>query len=83
MLGNAQKKVWFYSITDYIPNPNYISGIYQSLWKYGVNDLSSFDMLDDYNCLIYYYEDEDVEIDKDIYNILYENNAGLIIEKKG
>lgn len=81
ILGNKFKNLWFYSYTGSVPvfgyryeNPNqlYETNIGFKFWT----------GLKKYDCLVYFYEDNKVDYEKDNFDILYQNEDGAILKKK-
>lgn len=81
MTGDYMKKLWFYSLTDIVPIYNHtqyeLSQFYENKFDYLIweKDTNSF-------CLLYFNGDQ-YDIDKNNYDLLFENEAGFLIKKKG
>ena len=82
------QKLWFYSLTDIVPiynhQKNSTSSFYDDVFNYNI-----WSSDDNARCLIifnsYYNEIEDnrdYDIDINSYSVLYQNNGGVIIEKR-
>lgn len=80
--GNENKNVWFYSITDMIPTVTLISGDHRNLYTTPNLSLDSWDKNTDYPCIIYFYEKEKKEYERDNYEILYSNSEGAILKSR-
>jgi len=85
MMGSVYKNVWYYSITDHIPTYINVDGDYTK-FNQESNSVPSFVAWDTallkYDCLVYYYEGNNIEIDDNKYEILYQNASGSIIKRK-
>lgn len=88
LVGNYMQKLWFYSLTDIVPiynhQKNSTSSFYDDVFNYNI-----WSSDDNARCLIifnsYYNEIEDnrdYDIDINSYSVLYQNNGGVIIEKR-
>lgn len=82
VLGNDQKYTWFYAVTNLIPVADVIDGDVTNLYK----DIARitfryWDSLKDYDCLLYYYNDMIDNYNADNYQVLYENNEGVLLKK--
>jgi hypothetical protein len=82
VLGAIEKNIWYYSITGNVPVYGNVNGDVKNLYIYNVNSFNQWKNRSEYDCLIYYYEDEDVDIDNNRYDILYENKKGAVIKRK-
>ena len=82
LLGNGIKPMWAYFITNNLPVIGRPNGNLHILYNNVVPNFKVWDYNSEYPCLIYYYEDLDVNIDEDKYDILYENKKGAIIKRK-
>ena len=82
VLGAIEKNTWYYSITGNVPVYGNVNGDSHNLYRYNVTSFNHWKNRVEYDCLIYYYEDEDVDIDKSRYDILYENKNGAIIKRR-
>lgn len=83
MSGEPAKNVWFYTLSDLVPVYFDADGDWTKLNVDSAIEINNwYDMLDDYKCLIYYYEGRNPEIDNDKYDVLYENNSGLLVRRK-
>lgn len=82
LLGGNVKHIWAYFITDNIPVVGSTTGHISYLFNNKLNGFKEFEEDNRYRCLIYYYEDRDININKDKYDVLYENDKGAIIKKK-
>ena len=82
VLGAIEKNIWYYSITGNVPVYGNVNGNVKNLYIYNVMDFNHWRNRIEYDCLIYYYEDEVVNIDINKYDVLYENNKGAIIKRK-
>ncbi len=82
MTGNQYKNAWFYAITDKKPTIS-IDNTDKGRWiLYEPNiSLSWWDNLK-YECIVYYYENNHIDIPKDRYITLYKNKEGIILKKK-
>lgn len=82
LLGNGIKPMWAYFIINNLPVIGRPNGNLYILYNNVVPNFKVWDYNSEYPCLIYYYEDLDVNIDEDKYDILYENKKGAIIKRK-
>lgn len=81
-IGNHEKMMWLYVISDRIPINAPAEGDYVLLYRYHIPSLDYYgDYYSNYNCAIYFYEGRNKDIDEDKYNILYENDAGVIVKR--
>ena len=79
--GEKIKNPWIYSITNNVPLYDWENGFSSHLG----NDNIRFDFwldLDEYQCLIYFYEDDKKVIDKDSLEVLFSNADGIVLKKK-
>ena len=82
ILGDVLKNIWFYSVTDMVPVLGDVKGNVHNLYLNLVPNLNLWEShLSEYKCLIYYYEDKDINLDDSKYQILYSNNSGSIIKR--
>lgn len=83
MIGSWHKNYWYYAVTGSVPvmfdKEENISGAMLS----NNFNLSLFDYLPEYKCVVYYNRGHDnLEYrDKDKYDVLYENNGGAILKR--
>ncbi len=79
LVGDKRKNFWFYSITGSVPVLEDDNG-----WNIEKNNitLGTWQNLDEYNCVIYYYDNAISYYDKFMYDVLYENEEGIILKKK-
>lgn len=83
LIGNSRKNIWYYSITEAIPViwPGDVN--IDILYHYRVPNIKAWEYAgSEYPCLVYDYDNGVIDIDKDKYQVLYENKAGVIIKKK-
>lgn len=81
--GKTEKTIWFYSITSMIPTFETVEGDYGGLYRYAILDVAYWEKYFlDYDCIVYYYEDKDVTINRNEYDFLYENDFGSILKRK-
>lgn len=79
--GHRFKNVWYYSMTDNIPLYGYQYDKSSGLGSYNI----TFDFwrdLENYKCLIYFYEDDKKNINESKLDILFSNEEGAILMKK-
>lgn len=80
ILGNENKNVWFYSITDMIPTLNLINRDPRNLYTTANLTLDSWDRTREYPCAIYFYEKKRKDYEESNYEILYSNSEGAILK---
>ena len=81
IMGDILKNIWYYSITDSVPVLGNIDGEVHNIYMNMIPNFRVWEYMSEFDCLIYYYEGKDVDIDENRYNILYENESGLIIKR--
>jgi hypothetical protein len=62
VLGAIEKNIWYYSIMGNVPVYGNVNGNVKNLYIYNVTSFNYWKNRVEYDCLIYYYEDEDVVI---------------------
>ncbi len=82
MLGKMDKNIWYYALTNKIPTFEHPNGDISNVYKNKFYDFKEYEENDEFLCLVYFYESEDITIDKTKYDILYENKTGAIIKRK-
>lgn len=82
IIGDTNKNVWFYSLTDMVPTTNIVGDRANQLYEIPNITLDGFRRISEYSCAIYFYENQNVEVDKNRYDILYDNDEGAILKRK-
>ena len=83
VLGDVLKNIWYYSVTKTVPVLGDVKDNKHNLYLNLVPDVTSWYYgMKEYNCLVYYYEDEKVELNESMIEILYSNDSGAIIKRK-
>lgn len=82
IIGDENKNVWFYSITDMIPTVSLINGDSRNLYLVPNLTLEKWNRITEYPCAIYFYEGKKEDYEKDNYEILYSNDAGIILKSR-
>ena len=80
-IGYTYRNMWFYSITGSIPIWQHKSNDRDQLYVMNVF-FQNWEELDDYPCLLYFYDNNKLDYDKDKYKVLFENDRGIILKKK-
>lgn len=80
VIGNPLKNIWFYSVVDSVPVLNHIVEDRSQFYRTNLS-FRYWDNLSNYKCLVYFYEDKDISFQKEKYDILYENDEGVILKK--
>ena len=81
IVGSSTKNVWFYEFTGSIPIYNHLDYNREQLY-YPSTTLYWWNNLNNCDCVVYFYENEKVNLVKDRYEILFENKYGAILKKK-
>ena len=79
--GHRFKNNWYYSYSGNVPLYGYQYGRIGQIGDFNIT-FDFWKSLDEYKCLIYFYEDENVKYEKNEFDILYSNNEGAILMKK-
>lgn len=83
VLGDVLKNIWYYSVTKAVPVIGDVEKNQHNLYLNLVPDLVTWYYgMEEYKCLIYYYEDEEVKLNESKMEVLYSNDAGAIIKRK-
>lgn len=80
--GHRFKNSWYYSMTGNIPLYGYQYDKPSQLGSYNIT-FNFWEGLDDYKCLIYFYEDEEPGLTSSNLEVLFSNEEGAILKKKG
>ena len=81
VIGHYSKNMWFYSIVGSVPVINHVENNSNQLY---VNSLF-FDYrysLKSYSCFVYFYEVKGFSYDKSKYDVLLENDRGVMLKRK-
>jgi len=82
MIGDYQKNAWFYSVTGMVPVSGYLNnGEYRIHDEVGMT-FKFWEGFTDYDCVVYYYEGNKINFDRNVYDVLYENETGAILKRK-
>ncbi len=79
--GDRLKNAWFYSFTGNVPLYGYRYGEAPHLDNLNIS-FEFWQSLDEYKCLVYFYEDKKKNYEEDDYEVLYSNKEGAILMKK-
>lgn len=83
MVNNGMKRIWYYAVTDTIPIIWPATGQVEILYDYILPSFSIWEYVsNEYPCVVYYYENGEIDIDSEKYEILYENDAGMIVKTR-
>lgn len=83
MVNNGIKRIWYYAITDTIPVVWPATGSVEILYDYVLPSFSIWEYVsNEYPCVVYYYENGEIDVDLEKYEILYENDIGAIIKRR-
>ena len=83
MVNNGIKRIWYYVITDTIPVIWPATGNVQILYDYVLPSFRIWEYVsDEYPCVVYYYENGEIDVDLERYEILYDNDIGAIIKRR-
>lgn len=82
ILGDINKNVWFYSITDMIPTLSFMNGDARNLYSLPNPSLDSWNGSTNYECAVYFYEEEKKDYEKSNFDILFSNHQGAILKKR-
>lgn len=78
--GYKMKNMWYYSFTGMVPVFNYCYEEITQLYETNIG-LKFWENLIDYDCLVYFYEDDKLDYENDPVEILYQNEEGAILKK--
>ena len=81
VITNLDRNSWFYSIVGSIPTMNYSVRDKSEIYKPNTS-FYYWNQLDNYRCAIYYNDGGNLVFSRDEYDVLYENDSGLILMKK-
>ena len=81
MVGNRDKNLWFYSIVGSYPTDEYKDSDKRRINENN-NSFRDWIYKDKYNCVVYFYGNDDLVVDKNRYDIVYQNDKGAIIKRK-
>lgn len=82
ILGNENKNIWFYSMTDIIPTVSLINGNSRNLYLVPNLTFDKWSGLTEYPCVIYFYEGKKDKYEEEKYEVLYSNMEGSILKRK-
>ena len=82
IIGQRRKNMWFYVLTEMIPIPESVEGNYPEMYVHNIDSFDEWDKrYNSYSCAIYYNETGKIDVDLTKFDVLYENEAGIIIKR--